>query len=239
VAGQATSSLAQPASWPHQLLIAIPGAELGYTQFWQGLALVEGYGWHLWKKRVLIHSGGYIHNAHNTMAKEALKIPGWRRLLFLEHDHGFPPDVLYRHAQYTQPIVAGTYVLRDLNSPLPVFYNWDAGRHNALHPNAADVKYMLDNPGLHEVDVVPMGCTSIRRDVLESWQDDQPMFNSFTNPRGATMSDDVWFCRIAQDAGWTIYVDTSLKVNHLVLTPIDDRYFVRWWNDVGSKPRRT
>ena len=208
---------------------------MGYAGFHSGLSLVEGYGWFMWKKRVLFHEGGYIHGAHNNLVKAALEMPNWDRLVLLEHDHQYPPDTLWRHAHYTEAIVSATYVLRDYNSPLPVFYNWDTQRHNALHPDAAQVKHMLDNPGLHEVDVVPMGCTSIKREVFETWPSDQPMFNSFTNPRGATMSDDVWFCRIAQDNGWQPYVDTSLHVTHLALVPLSVKTFVSWWNQVGSK----
>ena len=189
----------------------------------------------MWKKRILFHQGGYIHGAHNNLVKAALNLPNWDRLVMLEHDHDFPPDTLWKHAHYKEPIVSGLYVLRDYNEPLPVIYNWDAERHNAVHPNAAEVKHMLDNPGLHEVDVVPMGCVSIKREVFETWPTDQPKFSSFTNPRGATMSDDVWFCRIAQDNGWQPYVDTSLLPTHLTLVPLSVPMFVTWWNQIGQK----
>src|SRR5207245_2879169 len=149
--------------------------------------------------------------------------------------HEFPADVFRRHARYREPVVSGIYVLRDLNSPIPVMYNWDGARANALPPSPAEVKHMLDNPGLHPVDVVPMGCTSLRRDVLEEWPAEQPRFNSFTNPRGATMSDDVWFCRIAQDNGWSIHIDTSLQVSHLINNiALGVPHFVRWYNQRNS-----
>lgn len=219
------------------LLIGIPVAELGYSVFWQKLCANRDFGYLISQGRVMTLAGAYVHGSHNSMAKEALgdKVPPWKRLLWLEHDHEFPPDVFQRHAAYKEAVVAGLYCLRDIAEPLPVFYNWDAGRANALHLNAAQVKQMLDDRRLYPVDVVPMGCTSIRRDVLEQWPTDQPMFNSFTNPRGATMSDDVWFCRIAQDNGWSIYVDTALRVKHITQVPIDDAFFVSWWNRVGVK----
>lgn len=225
----------KPHTWPQRLIICIPLAELGYGRFPADLSNIEGFGWFDWKDRVYFHSGGYIHGAHNNLLKEILKRKDWDRVVLLEHDHIFPADTLWRHAHYTEAIVTATYVLRDIQEPLPVFYNWDAQRHNALHPNAAEVKHMLDNPGLHEVDVVPLGCTSIKREVFETWPDDQPMFNSFTNPRGATMSDDVWFCRIAQDNGWQPYVDTSHQIQHLTLVPLGVPTFVSWFNQVRVK----
>lgn len=219
------------------LIVGIPLAELGYSMFWQKLCSIPDFGYLVWKGRVMTLGGAYVHASHNQMTKEALgdKVPPWKRLLWLEYDHEFPPDIFQRHAGYKEPVVSGIYCLRDISAPLPVFYNWDAPRHNALHLNAAQVKTMLEDRKLYDVDVVPMGCTSIRRDVLEAWPDDQPMFNSFTNPRGATMSDDVWFCRMAQDNGWSIYVDTSLRVKHITQVPIDDNYFISWYNKVGWK----
>lgn len=219
------------------LIVAIPVSELSYSAFWQYLLANRDFGYLVSQGRVMTLPGAYLQGKHNKMAQEMLKgdLPPAKRLLWLEYDHQFPEDMFRRHAAYTEPVVSGLYVLRDINSPLPVFYKWDGGRHNALHYDAATVKKMLDNRGLYEVDVVPMGCTSIRRDVLEQWPDDQAMFNSFTNPRGATMSDDVWFCRMAQDQGWSIYVDTNLRVKHICQVAIDDAFFVRWWNEIGQK----
>jgi hypothetical protein len=228
-------SILKPHTWPQRLIICIALAELGYGRFPSDLSNIEGFGWFDWKDRVFWHTGGYVHGAHNNLIKAIKERDDYDRVVFLEHDHEFPVDTLWKHAHYTKPIVSATYVLRDYSAPLPVFYNWDAERHNALHPNVAEVKHMLDNPGLHEVDVVPMGCTSIKREVFETWPSDQPMFNSFTNPRGNTMSDDVWFCRMAQDNGWQPYVDTSLQIGHLALVPLTIQTFVSYWNMVGSK----
>jgi hypothetical protein len=219
------------------LLVAIPVSELSYTMFWQKLCANRDFGYLVSQGRLMTIAGAYVHGSHNAMTKEALgdKVPPWKRLLWLEYDHEFPEDVFRRHAAYKEPVVSGLYCLRNIAEPLPVFYNWDAARHNALHLDAARVAEMLEKRGLYEVDVVPMGCTSVRRDVLEQWPSDQPFYSSFTNPRGATMSDDVWFCRIAQDAGWSIYIDTSLRVKHITQVPIDDSYFISWWNQIGSK----
>lgn len=229
--------LEEPSTWAHKLHLGMALGELGYSRFHAEMSRVAGYGWMMWKGRVSYQMGAYIHATHNDLVKDFLENSNAERLVFLEHDHTFPQDVLFRHSQYTEPIVAGTYVLRDHLRPLPVVYEWDRGRHNALHYDAAKTKHMLDNPGLHRVDVVPMGCTSIRRDVLERWKEDEktrdyPFFNSFTNPRGATMSDDVWFCRIADDAGWNIYLDTSLQVGHLYNYPLTVPYFINWYNNV-------
>lgn len=195
------------------------------------LHTVNGYGWHVQRGLWSSHSGAYVHDTHVKLVKDALKIEGWDRMLFLEDDHDFQPDMLFKHSHYSQPVVGGVYVQRKVEEPLPVFYNWDNGRHNALRPSKEQMARMFEHRGLHEVDVVPMGCTSIRRDVLENWPEGIPMFFSPVNPaNGATMSDDVWFCRKAQEQGYQIYVDTSNRAAHYALFPIDDSYFIRWNN---------
>jgi hypothetical protein len=219
----------------NDLLVVIPCGELGYSRYWQMLLTHRDFGYMAFTRRVVSQSGSYPHDAANRLVKEALKDKRWSRLAILEHDHEFPVGFLRKMAAYKEAIVAGTYVLRDVENPLPVVYNWDAERANALQPTVGQTKHMLDHPGLHEADVVPMGCTSIRRDVLENWPEGRPYFSSYTNAALATISHDVFFCRVAQDHGWQPMIDTSLLVKHYALVPLDIPYFIRWYNQVGEK----
>jgi hypothetical protein len=223
----------------NDLIVVMPLGELGYQRYWQMLMTHRDFGYMIFTRRIVTHSGSYTHASPNLLIKEALdpeKTPmKWKRMLILEHDHEFPLGFLRKHAAYTEPIVASTYVLRDATNPLPVVYNWDAQRANALQPTAGQVKHMLDHPGLHEADVVPMGCTSIRRDVLENWPEGQPYFSSFTNAALSTITHDVFFCRVAQDHGWQPMIDTSLQVKHYTLVPLDIPYFIGWYNSIGEK----
>lgn len=227
----------KPPAWAggvlDKLYVVVSYGELGYQRYHMDLSTIPDYGWLLWTGRVMSQQGSYPHQAANDLFREALKIKGWTRLLSLEHDHSFPPDVFRRHAQAKQPIYAGVYTLRDIENPLPVFFVWDKGRNNAIRPDAAVMKKMLDEPGVYPVDCVPMGCTSIAREVLESWPKDKPFFNSGVSANGTTISHDIFFSRVAQDAGWQPTVDTSLLVDHFTLVPTGIPYFIRWWNTVG------
>lgn len=227
-------------SFDEDLIVVVPCGELGYSEFWARLLdadapLRKDFGQLMQKGRVLVGANPYAHTNVYQLIQRALQIPGWKRVLVLEHDHEFPPDVFRKHAGYKEPIVGGLYVLRDITEPVPVIFKWDSTRSNAELYNAVELKAMLEERGLHEVDVVPLGCTSIRRDVLETWPEDRPLFSSYTNPRGKAITHDVWFCRIAQDAGWPIHVDTSMRVQHYARVPIDDSYFLKWWDTVGWK----
>jgi hypothetical protein len=228
--------IAHPETWPSSLYLSIPLGDITYSRFWQNLHTVSGYGWFVQHGRWSSLSGAMIHENHTRLVRDALKIKGWDRLLFLENDHDFPTDVLFKHSQYTQPIVSGLYVQRRVDQPLPVIYKWDNGRRNLIRHSPTEMQQMLTERGLYEVDAVGFGCISIRRDVLEGWPADTHMFQTPMNPHtGNLMTDDVWFCRKAQDLGYTIWVDTSLRVDHYALFPIGDSLFVRWYNQLAKE----
>lgn len=228
-------------SFDQDLMVVIPTGELGYNAYWQHQIdrdsyLHKDFGQLVQKGNVLNNSRGHSHQNLYELTQRALAIPGWKRLLVMEHDHGFPPEVYRKHAAYTQPVVGALYVVRDYREPLPVIFHWDTQRQNAQMYDAVDLKRMIfEQPGLHEVDCVPFGCCSIRRDVLETWPKDRPMFSVYSNPSGKGITHDIWFCRLAQDQGWSIWVDTSLQVEHFGLIPLSVQFFGRWWDEIGSK----
>lgn len=223
------------------LIVLLPCGELGYSSFWRRLTdrrseHHEDFGYMVSEGRVISHEAGYLHTNHFALIQMALEVPGWKRAVFLEHDHEFPGGFLRKHATYQHPIVGGLYVLRDVNEPLPVIYRWDAKREAVEFHTAPELKQMLEHQGLYPSDVVPLGCTSISREMLERWPKDKPYFSSYINARGTTISLDVWFCRLAQDElGVTPMVDTSLWVKHYLKVPFDASLFPVWWNRVGAK----
>lgn len=250
------------------LIVLMPWGELGYQLYHAALIANPDYGYLINQGRVFPGLGGYTHSNPQTLLSGAMRanakgehepiinghrVPPFKRVLWLEHDHTFPPDVFQRHATYTQPYVSGLYTFRDAGEPLPVIYKWSDDRNGAVMYNAEELEAMgifeddLDSPkrGLHKVDVVPMGCLSVAREVYEQWPTDRPYFSSGTSPNGTTTGHDVFACRIVQDAGWPIYVDTSLRVKHYGLIELDDSYFKRWYQMVrlpqvlkeGEKPK--
>lgn len=225
----------------------MPWGEIGYQMYHARLAGNPDYGYLINQGRVFPGLGGYTHSNPTALIMGALKgelngrkVPKHSRVLWLEHDHSFPNDVFQKHATYSEPMVSGLYVFRDAAEPVPVIYKWDEGRNSASFYNAEELDEFgifdddLDSPkrGLHKVDVVPMGCLSVRRDVYDSWPADRPFFSSGTTPTGTTIGHDVFFCRVAQDQGWPIYVDTSMRVKHYGFIELDDSYFKTWYKMV-------
>lgn len=242
----------RPPSPLDDLIVLCPWGELGYQEYHSNLVKNPDYGYLLNQHRVLPRIGGYAHSNPAELLKLALTakdVPPYKRILWIEHDHTFPWDVFQKHATYTKAVVSGLYVYRDAENPIPVIYKWDEGRNNAFYYNAVDLETMgifdeLDSPrrGLHKVDVVPMGCLSVAREVYEQWPEDRPFFTSYTTsvgprsdpdwPRVSTVGHDVYACRIIQDAGWPIYVDTTMRIKHWTKIEIDDTYFAAWYRNV-------
>lgn len=220
-----------PILWKNRIALCIPLAEIGYTFFWQMLiGAVKYIGWHMDNNLVMTNSGQFLPDAHNTMVKAMLEIPGWNYLGFLEHDHTFPSNMLEIASEYTDPIVGGLYFNRVVEDPQPVVYYWNSTRTAIGRLQPFQMAPILENRGIYEVDVVPMGCTFIRRDVFENWPKDTAWFAAPTSPaNGKQMSDDVWFCRHAQEQGYKIKVDTRIEPKHWGMVGIDSRMYISWF----------
>src|SRR5439155_12740999 len=72
-----------PLLWRNRIMICAPLAEVGYSFFWQMLTgAVKHIGWHIDNSLLMTNSGQFLPDAHNTMVKAALELPGWNYLLF-------------------------------------------------------------------------------------------------------------------------------------------------------------
>lgn len=226
-----------PLLWKNRIMIMCPIGELGYNFFWQLLTgAVKHIGWHIDNSLFMTNSGQYLQDNHNSMVTAALAIPGWDYGLFLEHDHSFPTNLLELVGEYTDPVVGGLYFNRVVEDPQPVVYNWNPTRTAIGRLQPYQMAPILETRGLYEVDVIPMGCTAIRRDVFENWPKDLPWFSSPTSPKnGKAMSDDVFFCRHAQEQGYTIKVDSRIIPKHWGLVGIDERMYVSWFKQMQKE----
>ena len=92
---------------------------------------------------------------------------------------------------------------------------------------------MLDTPALYKCAVVGLGCTSIARRVIEEWPADLAMFRTGYVHEEADdgyahgeISHDVWFCDHADQLGFGVYLDSSIRCDHLTEGWVNDGHFL-------------
>lgn len=122
----------------------------------------------------------------------------------LEQDVIPEPDALKRLLSHNKDIVAGIYLntmrLKGKNVLLPLAFHEQKkfrGRLVPLKPEEIKSKKLL------EIDACGLGCTLIKRKVLENI--------TFQHVGGF---DDFGFCQAAKKAGFTIYADTAVRAKH-------------------------
>jgi len=162
-----------------------------------------------------------IYDAREMAAEHMLK-NGHDWLLFLDSDMVPPADMIPRLLAHDKPIVSGIAFKR-IPPYSPCFYP-------KLEYDGKEVKLLPAEDwtqGLGEVEGVGMACTLIRREVFEKTP--KPWF--FPMP---VLAEDLGFCLRAREAGFKIYVDTTLVCGHVATEVITDAHY-RAYREAAEK----
>jgi hypothetical protein len=166
----------------------------------------------------IVMMGPYVTASMQRIVEECLAVPGWDRLVVMEHDMIMPLDGFVKADQYPPEFsIVGPMYFGHTKPYHPIVYVRDKDavpQYNAL--STETVKAWSDHPGLYEVDAVGLGFTSIARHVLEDWPEDVAMFQ-----QDVDWGHDIWFCKTAQEIGHKVYVDTYMQCDHLTEVPIN------------------
>lgn len=181
--------------------------------------------------------GALVAMNMRAVVASLLEVAGWRRMLILETDMLPPFDALIKHALHTEPIVGSVYTLHE--PP----YHIIAMRDHGVGPtwmSKAEQAEIIDHPGLHAVDQVGLGCTSIAREVFEQWPKGLPIFRNSIQLAAlddpgthGEVSHDYYFCLKARELGLPIYIDSTIVCDQLTLVPIGLR---EWRQHQGYAP---
>lgn len=176
-----------------------------------GLALPSGWQFQVMQNYDCAHSCNALAN---TFAGD--------RLLLMGDDHSFNSDFLLRLLEHDLDIVAGLCLSRRPNF-FPV-----AKKNGASIP-------LEGKPRLMEVDETGTAGMLIKREVFDALE--FPFFSNVYQEDGSLLSDDIYFCRKAREAGFKIHVDTSVLLGHIALVGIRPEYDAGKWHralDVGD-----
>jgi hypothetical protein len=188
--------------------------------------------------QVLTVVGVYLPQAMRLLTRLALDQPGWKRMVVVEGDMIMPQDALIRHALHTDPLVGSLYFQHRAPHEANVMIEHPdpaKGLDHCSHMKPEGVKHMLEHPGLYRVSVVGMGCTSIRRDVLEDWDHNKygPMWRNDFEERtaddvwtGGEISHDVRFCKLVREQGHNVWIDSSMVCEQLTEGVVGGRHYL-------------
>lgn len=154
-----------------------------------------------------------LGTARNTLAKDFLN-SDCTHLFFVDSDMILPLDALDKLLAHDKDIVSAIYFDRLRGDP--VMKKFVKGLPETIkdYPKGK----------LFEVDAIGFGCALIKRSVIEKLKaqnKDKPLFALKHLSRKVLFGEDVYFCKLAKEAGFKVFVDTSLVAGHFGATVIE------------------
>ena len=158
--------------------------------------------------------GLQVDIARNAMTSVALAYKEVTHLMFIDDDMTFDRDAVRRLLTHDLPIVGG--LCHNRRPPYPPIL---------IHDSPRGFEFQYDYPeGLVEVDATGAAFLLVKREVFEAiraeFPDEEPW-----RPKG--VSEDVSFCRRAREAGFKVFVDTTIKIGHVGEVVVDEGFAAR------------
>lgn len=153
------------------------------------------------------HSGPYVPINRNALCQEAIDNDcEW--LLMIDDDHRFAPDLLERLLAHEADVVV-PLVLKRQAPYLPVIYT-ETDVEGMWHVVPID---QMPVTGLHEVAAAGVGCTLIRRHVLDAIP--KPWFEMGPTADGGLAGEDFAWCRKLREHGFKLLLDADTRIGHI------------------------
>jgi hypothetical protein len=158
---------------------------------------------------LLIQVGGYVDLNRNKIAQKAIAA-GSTHLMFIDADMIFPEDGIYRLLEHDKDIVGANYNVRlDPTSATlsgPTVKMLVRGKPVSLVPGGLP-------DGLFKCYALPTGFMLIKLACLKKLK--FPYFEALIDKKGKHTTEDVEFCRRANEAGIEIYCDPTIEMGHI------------------------
>lgn len=184
-----------------KLAICIPARDTVYTHFTQCLNnLTNRLSRDNVEFKVFFNLGSVIPQQRLDLVESALEYNA-DFILWLDTDMHFPDSIFYDLKNHQTDIVAATYSTRVKPQKNVAF----------IDKNDSNLR-LKESTGLHKVFAVGMGCMLTKTSVFEEIP--KPWFQLHWNVDLENFSgEDIYFCKLANDTGFDIYVDATLSNN--------------------------
>ena len=150
------------------------------------------------KTKVVFAEGTVVPLVRTALLNEFKKFPTFTHLLFIDSDQTFKPDFITKLVKYDKDVVAAISKVRSGES-------WNAYEFD----NASKLykAIQINEIGLQQVDAVGMGMMLIKRKVAAC-------INKIEC--SGEKSEDIYFCERARELNFEVYIDSMLRLGHLV-----------------------
>lgn len=152
-------------------------------------------------------------------------------LFMVDDDMLAPADLFYQLVKHDKPIVAALAFTRNPDHR-PVIYETIEGWDASVQQRYGFTKFVNNYPRntLVECDAVGFGAVLIKTDVLKKVP--RPWFFGM-----AQTGEDVQFCIKAKKSGFSVWMDTSIKLGHLGAPTIITEEYSDAWNKLSPEER--
>lgn len=156
-------------------------------------------------------AGMTIEAVRNSIVEQALQ-SGCTHLIMMDTDQIMPPDTITKLLSHDLPI-CGAKVHRRYPGFDPLMYRGEPGKYE-LVPDEE-----IEAGGLVEVSATGTGCIMYKTEVF--LKVDAPWFEFSIGKDGKPVGEDIGFCIKLKEAGYRIFVDTSIHVGHVGSLSVD------------------
>jgi GT2 family glycosyltransferase len=162
--------------------------------------------------RVFRAQSGPIHVMRNQIVKRALDT-GCTHLIQLDADMCYPSDAITRLLAHDLDIVGGL-----------CFKRWPPFNPTLFVGEKYEMTVMDPWPnGLVELTATGTACLMVKTEVFAALE--PPYFMDAETPDGKPVGEDINFCYRAKDAGFKVWVDTTIETEHLAVMRVDKNLY--------------
>jgi GT2 family glycosyltransferase len=161
-----------------------------------------------------------IAGARNSIVRRALD-SGSEWVLFIDDDHVYPSDLLYRLLEHDEDVVGSLYLRRAQPfAPVAFSERGEDGLYQSIDLTE------LPSEGLLKVKAIGASGLLIKCEVFRAIE--EPWFE-YGRVGTWDASEDIIFCEKAEQAGFNIYVDLAAQLGHMTPSAIWPSWIDQEW----------
>lgn len=166
--------------------------------------------------KLTIIQGYSVHQARNMIVQQAID-GGFDYIFWVDADIILPNDILEGLLKDDKDIVCGYYLKKIEQQRIAELFGI-----NPADPDGKALSNILEQDlpatsGLYGVKACGFGCTLTKTEVFKKLSEKYPddLWFDYIFKKNEMCSEDIWFCKRADELGIPTFVDTKFKCGHI------------------------